>query len=59
MRRKKALDDNLSQFKIVVQSYGIEFAHSGDKLSLARVAFMLQMIGDFEEQVVELKKLIT
>lgn len=55
-RRRKAVGNLLVQFKTVVQSYAIGFHTRGNKMGVSRAAFMLQMIGDLEEQIPELIK---
>lgn len=56
MHRKRALSNHLDQFKFTIQSYGTDAVLRGDKMLLARVAFIIQLVRDVEMQVEELKK---
>lgn len=54
--RKRILVNHLDQFKFTIQSIGNDAVRNGDKMLLARIAFILQLIRDVEFQVEELKK---
>jgi hypothetical protein len=54
--REKPLAKHQEQLKTIIQSYGIDAYKAGDKMLIARVAFIIQLLGDVDTQVKELLK---